>query len=131
MSLQARGNTDPAQLDLRIVLQSRTPTRDAVGGKVESWAEVATVWAMRRVDNGRRYYAADQESTEETVTWRIRYRTGLAAFMRVTHGSDVFEIVQKPVELGRRAYLELVTRSVRAPVSTGSSFSDEFSSEFN
>jgi hypothetical protein len=35
--------------------------------------------------------------------------------------------VQKPIELGRRAYLELVTRSIREPVS---SFSDEFSPEF-
>jgi SPP1 family predicted phage head-tail adaptor len=129
--LQATGNTDPGQLDRRITLKSVSVTRDAVGGKVESITDVATVWAMRRVDNGRRFYAADQETTEETVTWRIRYRTGLAAFMRVAHGNDVFEIVQKPIELGRRAYLDLVTRSVRAPAATGSSFSDEFSTEFN
>lgn len=127
MSLQAKGNTDPAQLDRRIVLQQRTAQRDGVGGKFETWSDLATVWAMRRVDNGRRYYAAEQESIEETVTFRIRYRAGVTAFMRVVYGDQFFEIVQKPIELGRRAYLELVTRSIREPVS---SFSNEFSPEF-
>lgn len=129
--LQAPGNTDPGRLQWRVTLQSRATTRDAVGGKVEAWTDVATVWAMRRVDNGRRYFGADQETSEHGVTFRIRYRTGVAAFMRVVYGTGVFEIIQAPIELGRRAYLELVTRSVRTPAGASSDFSDEFSSEFN
>lgn len=125
--LQPTGNTDPGQLDRRIVLQSLTTTRDDVGGKVETWADVATVWASRKVDNGRRLFAAEQKSLEEIVTFRIRWRAGVTAFMRVVYGDDFFEIIAKPVELGRRAYLELTTRSIREPVS---SFSNEFSSEF-
>ena len=127
MSLQAPGNTDPGQLDRRIVLQTRTTTRDAVGGKVEAWGDVATVYAMRTVDSGRRYFGAEQENAEEIVTFRIRWRTGVVAFMRVVYADQFFEIVQKPVELGRRAYLELVTRSIREPVSN---FSNDFSAEF-
>lgn len=125
--LLAQGNTNPGQLDRRIVLQSLTVTRDEVGGKVETWTDVATVWASKRVDNGRRMFAAEQKSVEEICTFRIRWRAGVTAFMRIAHRDDFFEIIGKPVELGRRAYLDLTARSIMEPVSA---FSNEFSSEF-
>jgi len=120
------GNTDPAQLDRRVVLQARTTTRDAVGGRVETWADLATVWASRRVESGRKYFSGEQKTTEQAVVFRIRYRTGLAAFMRISFGGEYFEVVQKPVELGRRAYLDLITRTVHpTPADFGSDFAAE------
>jgi len=115
--LNAPGNLDPGRLDRRIALHYALTTRDAVGGPVRAWVEAGTVWASKRIDSGRRMFAAEQKNGEDFVTFEIRHRFDVERFWRVVHGDDVFEIVFI-APLGRSARLELVTRGVGQSLGT-------------
>lgn len=77
----------------RITLQSKgTPTRDAMGGEVVTWADVATVWAEVRALSGRALIAAQQAQSEVIATITIRHRADVRPDWRVLHGSDIYTI---------------------------------------
>lgn len=71
-------------LDRRITLQSATITKDAVGGPVETWADVATVWASVRPLSSRQIALAQQVNAATNLSVLIRWRAGLSSALRVT-----------------------------------------------
>lgn len=77
----------------RITLESRTSSRDAAGGVVDSWRVFASgVPAVIEPLGGREFFAARQiEATVDTVI-TIRWRPGVTETMRVLHGSDSYDI---------------------------------------
>lgn len=80
------------KLDKRIRIEQRGDTVDAVGQPVESWSLVAEVWANIRYPSGLSAIKAGADVSLVKASIRIRYRAGLDAGMRVTQGSDIFDI---------------------------------------
>lgn len=111
MSLQARGNSDPGQLDRRVQLLAPSTARDAAGGETITWSQFAEVWAAKLPVSGGRMYGAEQKHSEASITYRIRHRTDVVAFQRLQDGDAVFEIIQ-PEELGRAHFMELPCRAL-------------------
>lgn len=100
------------RMDRRIVVQSVSESRDAMGGVTQSWSTFATVWAERRDLAGREYFTAGQsERAEIESVWRIRYLDGLTNKHRFTHGGETYDIESIAV-LGRNEGMEL--RCVKA-----------------
>ena len=79
----------------RIALQSLTagsPQQTGSGMPDESWATVVTVSASVEPLNGRELFAAQEHHSEVTTRVRIRYRSGITAKMRVSHGGTLYNI---------------------------------------
>ena len=93
------------KLDKRVTIQQRSTTQDAYGQPVETWADVATVWAGIEDISGREYFAA--QSTQNAVQTKITIRNGLSILpaMRVVQGSDIYQI---EAVLRRDRYLTLM-----------------------
>jgi len=77
----------------RIVIQRLVGTKNSYGEVVQSWQDVATVWASIEPLRGREYVeaAAAQATVDHRI--RIRYRSGISPTMRVTYGERIFEVV--------------------------------------
>ena len=95
----------------RVTLQRFQQGQDAYGGPVETWEDVATVWASLEAMSGREFFASQQTQSEVTQRIRIRYRTDVTADMRVTHNGKVFNIVA-PLPDNRGRELVLMCREV-------------------
>lgn len=77
----------------RITLQSKgTPTRDAMGGEVITWTDVATVPAEVAALSGRALIAAQQAQSEVTTRITLRYRADIQPDWRILHGTTVYSI---------------------------------------
>jgi SPP1 family predicted phage head-tail adaptor len=76
----------------RITIQQRANTPDTFGQPIESWADVATVWASVEPLQGREFFAADQVNAEVTTRIRMRWRSGITAAMRVSFDSRLYDI---------------------------------------
>ena len=82
-----------ARLNKRVTIQRIEKVPDSYGQPVETWVDVATVWAAIEPLRGREYFAAMSEHAEVTTRIRIRYRSDVDRTMRVVHGSTEFEIL--------------------------------------
>lgn len=79
----------------KIILQSPTGSRDAIGERVTTWTNVATVWAEISPLSVRDLLAAGQTQSEVTHRVRVRYAASIAAIdssWRVLYGTRVFVI---------------------------------------
>jgi len=94
---------DPGRLRSELSLQQGSIQLDDLGGQVESWAEIATVFAMVEPISARSLSGADQ--TQQAVSHRItmRWRPDVAIGMRLAGQGRVFGIltVHDPDETGR------------------------------
>ena len=95
----------------RVTLQRFQQGQDAYGGPVETWEDVATVWASLEAMSGREFFASQQAQSEVTQRIRIRYRADVTADMRVIHNGKVFNIVA-PLPDNRGRELVLMCREV-------------------
>jgi SPP1 family predicted phage head-tail adaptor len=84
--------TFAVKLDKRVTIQSPSMGQDEYGQPLAGWADVGTVWASIRDVSGRQYVAAQatQNSVQTIIT--IRYQKEIAPGMRVSHGSDLYDI---------------------------------------
>ena len=98
------------RLNKRVTLQSATLARDGHGQAIETWSNVATVWAAIEPIRGREYFAAQQVSAETTHRVTIRHRSGVSPQWRVVFGSRTFRIesVINPLEKNERLELMCV-----------------------
>lgn len=95
-------------LDQRITLQSPSASVDSLGQRVESWANVATVWAAALPLRGREFFAAGAMQSEASVRFRLRYRADVTPAMRVIWRGAPHAIVAPPIDVdGGRHTLEL------------------------
>jgi len=98
----------------RINLQVNTPTRDATGGRVDSWATYATVWAAIVPLQGMELIRAQELSADINIRVEIRYNAAVTPDDRVLYGTRQMDInsVINPEERDRNMFLmckELVT----------------------
>ena len=76
----------------RLVLQSKTETRNAYGEAVITWATQATVWGSIEPLSGKEYLAQAQVQSEQLVRIIIRYRSGITTAYRVKNNTQTYDI---------------------------------------
>ena len=89
---------DIGKLDKRITLQSRSATIDDYGQQINSWTDVATVWANIKPVSGREKMKAMQVDSILSHTVAVRYN---ATFMpprtvdawRIVYNGRYFNII--------------------------------------
>ncbi len=106
--------TNPGRLDRRIVIEQSTPAQDSSGQPVESWAELATVWAEVVPVGGSEIFQAKQFGAETVKKFRIRWRGDVTAKMRVVYDSANYDIadVAEDRRFERRQF-EIITATAR------------------
>lgn len=81
-------------MNQRVTIRTATTTTStATGEQVDTWADVATVWARVNPLAGRERYAAQAIQSELAYRVTLRYRSGVVPKMRLTWESKTLEIV--------------------------------------
>jgi SPP1 family predicted phage head-tail adaptor len=97
---------DAGKLDRRITAERASVTTDAFGGVVETWYELATVWAEKLdLSDGERWRTAEV-AAQVTTRFRIRWRLAVTVEDRIVCDGRTFE-VHGVKELGRREGQEI------------------------
>lgn len=97
-------------LDRRLAIERQQQVQDPLTGEVTArWMPVATVWASRRQLSGREVEIAVATRGTEELRFRIRYRAGIDATMRVTCEGVAYAVVRVE-EIGRRRWLDIYAR---------------------
>lgn len=94
------------KLDRRITIQSLTQTQGQFGELIDTWTDVATVWANVYFGGGREFEQARQINAEIEVQFQVRYRAGISTTMRISYGEKTYDIVRVD-EVGRRERLNV------------------------
>jgi SPP1 family predicted phage head-tail adaptor len=107
--MAARG---AGQLNEKVTVQQPSASVDGLGQRVESWSDLAEVWARPEPIRGREYFAAGQMQSEAGVRFTVRYRSDITRVMRVVWRGTPHAIVADPIDVdGRRVWLELMCSS--------------------
>lgn len=100
------------KLNRRITIQSRATTQDAAGQPVETWSDVATVWADIRNPSGLSVAGetikAGVEASTVRLSVRIRYREDIDPGMRVVIGATNYDIVATIPDHAGRRHLDII-----------------------
>jgi SPP1 family predicted phage head-tail adaptor len=81
-----------------VAVQQRSTSQDALGGQVNTWSDVKSIWVGFNPLYGRELLAAKSIATEVTHMIHARYDATLwadprtAAGYRILHGSRVFNL---------------------------------------
>lgn len=100
--------------DRYIRIEAKVVTKDASGGSVESWALFQETWAEKADQGSREFRQAGTTIAEVTTIWRIRYIRELKAEHRINYQGRIFEIIGKPIEIGRQEGWIVQTREMEA-----------------
>jgi SPP1 family predicted phage head-tail adaptor len=100
----------------RLVIQSKSVTRDSYGGEVVAWVEFATVWGEKRPLRGAEYIAMQSAQADITSRFVIRYLPGVTPAMRVLDGEATHDISEVIDVNGRSRELELLCRGAAVGV---------------
>lgn len=79
-------------LDKRITIHAHATGQDANGEPATGWTTFATVWAGIRDLSGREFLAASGTQNAANTKITMRYLSGVTPAMRVTHGSNTYNI---------------------------------------
>jgi SPP1 family predicted phage head-tail adaptor len=105
---------NPGKMDRRITVQVRTLTRDAAGGRVESWADTFDCWAEVVSQKPKEGIVADADRSIDDRQFRIRYKAGLTSGThRVLYQLKFYDILGIE-EQGRQDRLLLTCRATQA-----------------
>lgn len=101
------------RLDKKITIQQQlagSPQQTASGAPDLVWTDLATMFASLEPMKGREILAGQAFVAENTVRFRIRYRSGIAAGMRIVCYGLYYNIAYVPPDTRhtRKAGLELV-----------------------
>jgi SPP1 family predicted phage head-tail adaptor len=111
---------DPDRRDRRIALLERQTITDDWGQPLETYVEIARPWANVADLRGGEHVAAAQVTSQMVTRFRIQYRRGITPLHRLRYDPDNhadpsngldYDILQNPIELGRRDGLELLARA--------------------
>lgn len=102
------------RLRQRIVIKTKSVTRDDMGGEIVTWTSSDPIPAEAEPIRGREYVALQQSESELEVRFRIRYRTGITPDCRVTWRDTDYELVSPPIDVnGRLREMELMCRTAQ------------------
>jgi SPP1 family predicted phage head-tail adaptor len=86
-----RPRLNAGRLNRRISIQEEKQAHDDAGYPIpgqKEWKEVCKPWASREPIRGREFFAADAAQSEIKVRYKIRYRPGITADMRLVDWKD-------------------------------------------
>jgi len=92
----------------RVTIQQLVSSFDEYNAPVETWQDVATVWAAVEPLSGREYFAAEQVQARVTTRITIRYRAGIEPTMRVLWSGKTYNIRAVIDTEGRHEELQLM-----------------------
>jgi SPP1 family predicted phage head-tail adaptor len=95
----------------RITIQKYGAAKDTAGQPIKAWTDVAVVWANVKSQTGMGVVTGEQNGVEASVTrysFRIRYRQGLDASMRVLLGGVPYDITSVQMDEAGREWTDLV-----------------------
>lgn len=98
------------RLDRRITLQEVQTVPDGYGFTT-AWVDTSSLWAERTDQGGEEFMAVGMQLNRARAVFRIRWREGVDATMRVRSDETSFAIVAIN-EIGRREGLELMCEAV-------------------
>jgi len=80
------------KLDARIAIQVNTPTKDAVGDMIASWATQTTVWAQIIPQTGKEAQQGQQELAQDQTEFQIRSGITITPLHRILYAGDYYDI---------------------------------------
>lgn len=92
----------------RVTLQTRSVGVDALGQELETWNDLATVWASVSTKRGREYFAAGSVQAEASVVFRIRYRSDIlmnSTMLRLLWRGSPYDIIEPPLDVDGRGQM--------------------------
>lgn len=93
----------------RIDIQRPISGTDDWGHPIEAWETVIPgIWAQIRNLNGKNFISSGREVSENAVSIRVGYRSGILPEMRVLHGNVVYRIRAVLPDEERRRKVDLV-----------------------
>lgn len=97
-------------LNRRITIQRRATGTDAAGQPLQTWADVATVWANILGNTGMASirHAGEVSAAIKRYSIRIRFREGLDEGMRVVYAGQNFDIKEVRMDYPGREWTDLV-----------------------
>jgi SPP1 family predicted phage head-tail adaptor len=98
-------------LDRRVGILALTTTQDTAGQEVESYSQIAEVWAEVVDLRGGEAFAAASVNSQMVTRFRLRWRTDITTEHRLRFDGRDYDIIQKPIEIGRKAGLEIMARA--------------------
>ena len=99
------------RLDKRITIQRKTTTPNDYGELIETWVDLATVWAIYLPARGSERFAAQQQIAEIDTVFRIRYRQGVTAMDRIVYNGRTYDIKAVVDMCGRKDGIELYAKA--------------------
>jgi len=99
--------------ELVTVQQFSTTTDSNTGAKLQSWSTYTTAWArVQEAESGSESVDSDRREAKQTVTFSLRYDSGITTKMRILWESKYYNIINI-ADLERRMYLRLQTELVQ------------------
>lgn len=104
------------KLDRRISLESKTTTRNAVGGNIETWVLYADRWASHRELKGNAAVSGEVKDRlfygEGDTVFVIRYDALVESTMRLTYNGKIYAIeAVREFGDGRQVFMEMIANS--------------------
>ncbi len=91
-----------------IVVQQLTGGVDTAGQPVNTWTDLATIWADIRYNNGTQAIKANEEASITQASMRVRARTDITTDMRILANGKLFDIKAILPVKNTRQYMDLV-----------------------
>lgn len=95
-------------LDQRITIERETLTDDGAGGKLSTWATLATVWGEVKPMNGSELLARGGVVAVSKVRFTIRNSLALSETDRISWGGKVYNIREILTAGNRPLTIEIV-----------------------
>lgn len=95
----------------RVTLQSRGAGKDALGQPIESWPDIATVWADVLFQSGAEVMRAGADTAIVKCSIRIRARAGLDTGVRVLFEAKLYDVKSALPDNRDRRFMFLVCES--------------------
>lgn len=106
---------NPSDLNRRVTFQRKVRGKGPGGIPTEAWSDVVTVWAAKDPLRTREFFAAAAVNAEDTVKFRVRYRTDIKPDMRIVDDGRVYSITGVQEDpLGDRTETRIMAREVVA-----------------
>jgi SPP1 family predicted phage head-tail adaptor len=94
------------KLDRRITIQRATKAPNGFNEPVETWGDLATIWAQQRPNRGAERSSAQEINGQAVMTFHIRHRADLRVTDRVVYEGRIWNVLDVR-EVGRRVVTEI------------------------
>ena len=94
------------KLDRKITIQEKSVTTSARGEPIETWTDVATVWAQARPNRGSERFGVMQTLGSAVTTFTMRWRDDVTVLNRVRYDDKIWNILDVR-EIGRQVGIEI------------------------